>query len=60
MIDDEFLHVQTEGSHSRPDGRPCIMAFTVKAVELYQILDDVLVGLYLTSTREEELESKLT
>lgn len=36
------------------------MAFTVKAVELYQILDDVLVGLYLTSTREEELESKLT
>ncbi|KAK9364943.1 fungal-specific transcription factor domain-containing protein [Lipomyces kononenkoae] len=60
MIDDEFFETQRESSTMRPDGQPCIMAFPVKAMELYQILDDILVSLYLTSTRDEELESKLT
>ncbi|KAE8381341.1 fungal-specific transcription factor domain-containing protein [Aspergillus bertholletiae] len=60
MIDDEFFEAQTEGSERRPDGQPCIMAFLRKAIELYRILDDVLVELYLTcSPREEGIESKL-
>ncbi|KAE8360842.1 fungal-specific transcription factor domain-containing protein [Aspergillus caelatus] len=60
MIDDEFFEAQTEGSERRPDGQPCIMAFLGKAIELYRILDDVLVELYLTcSPREEGIESKL-
>ncbi|PIG89440.1 hypothetical protein AARAC_009872 [Aspergillus arachidicola] len=60
MIDDEFFQDQIEGSERRPDGQPCIMAFMGKAIELYRILDDVLVQLYLTcNPREEEMESKL-
>ncbi|KAE8380435.1 fungal-specific transcription factor domain-containing protein [Aspergillus bertholletiae] len=60
MIDDEFFETQTEGSILRPDGRPCIMAFTVKAMEFYQILDDILVTLYLKPDKDERFESKLT
>ncbi|KAB8207172.1 fungal-specific transcription factor domain-containing protein [Aspergillus parasiticus] len=60
MIDDEFFGTQTEGSASRPDGRPCILAFAVKAFEFYQILDDILINIYLTSTRQDEFETKLT
>lgn len=59
MIDDDFFETLTEGSPIRPDGRPCMMAFAVKAIELYQILDDILVNLYLTPTKDEELDRKL-
>ncbi|OGM48376.1 hypothetical protein ABOM_003368 [Aspergillus bombycis] len=59
MIDDEFLDAQTIGSPFRPDGRPCKMAFFVKALELYQILDEILVDLYLKNAKDEGIESKL-
>ncbi|KAB8225696.1 fungal-specific transcription factor domain-containing protein [Aspergillus novoparasiticus] len=60
MIDDEFFDAQEQGSEIRPDGRPCTIAFTVKAIELYQILDDLLVYLYLTPPRNEQQETRLT
>ena len=59
MLDDVFFEAQTDDSPIRPDGRPCRMAFFVKAVELYQILDEILVGLYLKTARNEDMESKL-
>lgn len=60
MIDDEFIYTQTIESDVRPDGGPCLLAFSVKAFELYQILDDVLTEVYLTSMRDEDFENKLT
>ncbi|KAE8358215.1 fungal-specific transcription factor domain-containing protein [Aspergillus caelatus] len=60
MINNQFFGTQTEGSVLRPDGRPCVMAFAVKAMEFYQILDDILVNLYLNSTKDDRCEGKLT
>ncbi|CAG7946564.1 unnamed protein product [Penicillium salamii] len=60
MIDDEFFPTQTESSSLRPDGRPCRMAFVVKAMELYHILDEILVELYLKAIPREDPESKLS
>ncbi|KNG91010.1 hypothetical protein ANOM_000780, partial [Aspergillus nomiae NRRL 13137] len=59
MIDDEFFETQTIGSPCRPDGRPCKVAFFVKALQLYQILDEILVDLYLNNAKDEGIESKL-
>ncbi|RAL13334.1 fungal specific transcription factor domain-containing protein [Aspergillus homomorphus CBS 101889] len=59
MIDDEFLDVQTTSSAIRPDGKPCTLAFTVKAFELYQLFDDILHKIYLSSTGGEDFENKL-
>ncbi|KAL4737931.1 hypothetical protein BDV11DRAFT_206398 [Aspergillus similis] len=41
------------------NGQPCIMAGAVKALELYQILDEVLVDLYLKSSDPEDTERRL-
>lgn len=59
MIDDEFFESQTQGAPFRPDGRPCRMAFVVKAMELYQILDEILVDMYLKGSKDDDFESKL-
>ncbi|KAJ4252010.1 hypothetical protein NW762_011311 [Fusarium torreyae] len=47
MIDDEFLDSQTEPSAIRPDGGPTVMAFFRKSLELYDIINDTLIELYL-------------
>lgn len=60
MIDDEFFEKQGEGSSIRPDGKPCTMAFIVKAMELYRILDDILIHLYLSPPKGEQQETRLT
>ncbi|GKZ51933.1 hypothetical protein AbraIFM66951_008318 [Aspergillus brasiliensis] len=62
MIDDEFFEVQTEGSAMRPDGRPCNMSFAVKTLELYEIMNDVLVDLYMdaSQTRHHCLHGMVT
>lgn len=60
MIDDEFFEKQDKGSPIRPDGKPCIIAFIVKGMELYRILDDILVNLYLTPPGIEQQETRLT
>lgn len=59
MIDDEFFETQDIGSPIRPDGQPCIMAGAVKAMELYQILDEVLVDLYLNPNDSEDTKRRL-
>lgn len=59
MIDDQFFETQVIGSPLRPDGRPCTMACVVKAMELYQILDEILVDLYLKTSKDEDIEIKL-
>ncbi|GKZ36797.1 hypothetical protein AbraIFM66950_008029 [Aspergillus brasiliensis] len=53
MIDDEFFEAQTEGSATRPDGRPCNMSFAVKTLELYEIMNDVLVDLYMDASQTD-------
>ncbi|KAI9043848.1 fungal specific transcription factor domain-containing protein [Aspergillus affinis] len=59
MIDDEFFETQLEGSEKRPDGNPYTLAFAGKAFELYQILDDILLEIYLTSKKEAGFEANL-
>ena len=46
MIDDEFLDSQAESAATRPDGRPTILAFFIKSLELYDIVNDILLELY--------------
>lgn len=50
MIDDEFFGSQTEPSDIRPDGQPAIVAFFIKTIELYDIVNDILLDLYQGST----------
>jgi hypothetical protein len=47
MIDDEFLDTQTEPAAVRPDGGATVMAFFRKSLELYDIINDTLIELYL-------------
>lgn len=49
MIDDEFLDSQVEPSATRPDGKPATVAFFIKSLELYDIVNDVLAELYMNS-----------
>ena len=52
MLDDEVLDTQGLESQAGLDSKPSVMAFTVKAFELYQILDNVLLEMYLAPTQE--------
>ncbi|KAH8434637.1 fungal specific transcription factor domain-containing protein [Aspergillus melleus] len=47
MIDDEFLDLQVEGSSIRPDNEPCIMEFYVSQLKLHDIMDNILLKLYM-------------
>ncbi|OJJ76872.1 hypothetical protein ASPBRDRAFT_201951 [Aspergillus brasiliensis CBS 101740] len=60
MIDDQFFEVQTEGSAMRPDGRPCNMSFAVKTLELYEIMNDVLVDLYMDASQTSQFQGRLS
>lgn len=71
MIDDYFLDTQTEGSATRPDGGATEVAFFVKSLELYRIINDSLLELYMRpgegETQDKEflvsvlqLDSRLT
>ena len=51
MIDDEFLDQQTEPSAIRPDGRTTAVAFFIKSLELYSIVNDSLLELYMRPGR---------
>ncbi|PYH87115.1 hypothetical protein BO82DRAFT_349623 [Aspergillus uvarum CBS 121591] len=59
MIDDEFIDTQATSSALRPDGKPCILAFAVKAFELYQLFDKILQKIYLGPNGGEDYENKL-
>ncbi|KAJ5741004.1 fungal-specific transcription factor domain-containing protein [Penicillium malachiteum] len=53
-IDDEFLDTQGEGSMVRPDGHPCLMAFYPSQVQFYDIVNDILIKLYMNSGESQE------
>lgn len=45
-VDDEFISSATTGEPSQADGQPSIMWFYAKTLELYEIMNDVLLSLY--------------
>ncbi|KAF2021654.1 hypothetical protein BU24DRAFT_417295 [Aaosphaeria arxii CBS 175.79] len=47
MIDDDFLDSQSDPSDVRPDGGTPTIAFFVKSVQLYSIVNDCLLELYM-------------
>jgi hypothetical protein len=47
MIDDEFLGRQADGADRQPEDRPSMMAFFVKSLHLYSIINDILLALYM-------------
>jgi hypothetical protein len=47
MIDDEFLDIQDGGSLLRPDNKPCLMEFFVSQLKLHDIMDNILLELYM-------------
>lgn len=59
MIDDEFIATQRTASSIRPDGKPAIIAFFVKALELYGIVGDILQDLYVTSGESQRSKASI-
>ncbi|KAJ5093357.1 hypothetical protein N7456_009218 [Penicillium angulare] len=47
MIDDEFLDTQSEECFTRPDDRPCLMEFYVSQLQLHEIMNNILLKLYM-------------
>ncbi|PYH97628.1 hypothetical protein BO71DRAFT_481081 [Aspergillus ellipticus CBS 707.79] len=47
MIDDEFLDTQTQGATTRTDGQPCMLPFYISQLQLYGIINDILLELNL-------------
>jgi hypothetical protein len=46
-IDDEFICNGVYGPNRQPDGQPSMMAFYVKNLHLYAIINDILLALYV-------------
>lgn len=44
-VDEEYISA-TAGADAQPAGRPSLMAFYAKSLELYEIMNDVLLSLY--------------
>jgi hypothetical protein len=60
MIDDEFLGRQADGADAQPANRPPMMAFYVKSLHLYSIINDILLALYMShddTTQKENYNS---
>lgn len=51
MIDDEYLDTQAEPSPVRPDGNHTVVAFFVKSLELFDIVNDIQYELYAERPR---------
>lgn len=47
MIDDEYLGREANGADKQPEDRPPMMAFFVKSLHLYTIINDILLALYM-------------
>lgn len=45
-VDDEFISAETASEPSQPGDQPSIMGFYAKSLELYEIMNDVLLSLY--------------
>ncbi|KAF5003709.1 hypothetical protein FDECE_9759 [Fusarium decemcellulare] len=57
MIDDDFLDTQTKAAATRPDGRTTEVAFFIKSLELYRIVNDSLLRLYMGPKEEATIEN---
>ena len=49
-VDEEFIPYEPRSEASQPPDQPSIMAFFAKSLELYDIMNDVLLSLYKQST----------
>jgi hypothetical protein len=49
-VDEEFIQSESTSEASQPPDRPSMMAFFAKSLELYDIMNDVLLSLYKQST----------
>jgi hypothetical protein len=49
-VDEEFISSDSTSEASQPPNRPSMMAFFAKSLELYDIMNDVLLSLYKQST----------
>lgn len=47
MIDDEFLDTQRQAAARRPDGKSSRVGFFILSLELYSIVNDFLLELYM-------------
>ncbi|KAJ5666576.1 hypothetical protein N7462_010985 [Penicillium macrosclerotiorum] len=46
IVDDEFISAETTSESCQPAGQPSMMAFYAKTLELYEIMNDVLLSVY--------------
>ncbi|KAF3398019.1 hypothetical protein F1880_006501 [Penicillium rolfsii] len=51
-VDDEFISTASPAEPSQPAGRPSMMAFYAKTLELYEIMNEVLLSLYKPAPEE--------
>lgn len=54
MIDDEFFDTQKTPAALRPDGKPAIVAFFIKTLELYSMVNDILQEFYVSNADWEK------
>lgn len=59
MIDDEFFDTNQKPAALRPDGKPTVIAFFVKALELYSIVNDILQELYVSIEDSHKRQANL-
>ncbi|KAM0420552.1 hypothetical protein ACHAPT_011721 [Fusarium lateritium] len=59
MIDDDFLDTQVKPAAVRPDGRTTEVAFFIKSLELYSIVNDSLLQLYMSPKEKSAKENDL-
>ena len=46
LVDDEFISENAAAEPMQPSGQPSLLAFYAKTLELYEIMNDVLLSLY--------------
>ncbi|KAJ5114253.1 hypothetical protein NUU61_000012 [Penicillium alfredii] len=51
-IDEEYIPVESSAEAAQPENRPSMMAFYAKSLELYEIMNDVLLSLYKPMSEE--------
>ena len=55
-IDEEYIPAASGAQAKQPTDRPSVMAFYAKSLELYEILNDVLLSLYNKPISDENPE----
>lgn len=55
-VDEEYIPETSGAQAEQPSDRPSVMAFYAKSLELYEILNDILLSLYNKSSHDETPE----